>query len=115
MHTLSAYSSRIPAGHVSDAYMSSVSFCLFSSFFPYTDDGGMQLRHAVYIYVMGIHHRYATVTYKWTYGVDMHAVYAQKDGASAYKWSPFLHTNQFCIQMEPSDGLSSTKWPMAAW
>ena len=60
----------------------------------------MQLRHAVYIYVMGIHHRYATVTYKWTYGVDMHAVYAQKDGASAYKWSPVLHTNQFCIQME---------------
>ena len=63
----------------------------------------MQLRHAVYIYVMGIHHRYTTVTYKWTYGVDMHAVYAQKDGASAYKWSPVLHTNQFCIQMEPSD------------
>ena len=65
----------------------------------------MQLRHAVYTYVMGIHHRYATVTYKWTYGVDMHAVYAQKDGASAYKWSPVLHTNQFCIQMEPSDGI----------
>ena len=48
-------------------------------------DGAMQLRHAVYVYVMGIHHRYATVTYKWTYGVDMHAVYAQKDSASAYR------------------------------